>query len=284
MTIPSVPEPLSLSYRQPVLATATGATFTSTSTGSSGGWFTTTRSGSSEQRRDFVEIFSNVEAPIREDIRDYSARTSVPRGVTTVLPWNLTFDVQGRPTNHLVINTANAMERLPRRHGSRARARNGKENWKHSPLLTEDQTKSRRLLLSPTFEIAVRDDGNPATNYDTSLPDYRLAVRNEDRYPERYSIDISGSLHGRSGNVPLRRSHGGRNLHRRYLRTQQLRVRERYRNGMAVHSHERNIKGQHPRRRVHVVRMVEERANRDHFRMLTLQCSTTQQTMAGRTR
>ena len=90
----------SLSYGQPVLATATGATFTSTSTGSSGGWFKTTRSGSSEQRRDFVEIFSNVEAPTREDIRDYSTRSGVQ--------WGLTFDTQGRPENHLDITTSNA--------------------------------------------------------------------------------------------------------------------------------------------------------------------------------
>ena len=69
-TVPSAPA--TLSYNEPVLATANGATFTSTSTGSSEGWFTTTRSGSGEQRRDFVEIFSNVERPIREDFRDHS--------------------------------------------------------------------------------------------------------------------------------------------------------------------------------------------------------------------
>ena len=129
-TVPSVPA--NLSHNEPVLAIATGATFTSTSTGSSGGWFKTTRSGSGEQRRDFVEIFSNVEAPFREDIRDYSARTTVPRGVTTTLPWGLTFDEQGRPTNHLAITTANAgtiaaSSRFPRR------AHTGKVNWKRSP-------------------------------------------------------------------------------------------------------------------------------------------------------
>ena len=106
-TVPGVPA--NLSYNEPVLATATGATFTSTSTGSSAGWFTTTRSGSSEQRRDRVEIFSNVEAPFREDIRDYSARTTVPRGVATELPWTgVTYDAQGRPTGHINIDTANA--------------------------------------------------------------------------------------------------------------------------------------------------------------------------------
>ena len=47
--VPAVPS--FLMHGEPVLATATGATFTSTSTGSSGGWFTTTRSGSSEQRK-----------------------------------------------------------------------------------------------------------------------------------------------------------------------------------------------------------------------------------------
>lgn len=88
-TVPAVPTAGSpavdaLFYNEPVLATAPGATFTSTSTGSSAGWFTTTRSGSSEQRKDFVEIFSNVEAPFREDFRDHPLGTP------------LTYDTNGR--------------------------------------------------------------------------------------------------------------------------------------------------------------------------------------------
>ena len=207
-TVPSVPS--FLSYGEPVLATATGATFTSTNTGSSEGWFTTTRSGSGEQRRDFVEIFSNVEIPIREDIRDYSARTLVPRGVTTLLPWNLTFDEQGRPTNHLDITTANAgtiatSSRFPRPSTQRQGEIETFTVTDQGPSETQKQD-ARDAKAERDADIAVLradnidDSEQDLTPYDTSQPDYRLAVRNTVRYPERYSIDISGSLQGAPGN------------------------------------------------------------------------------------
>ena len=186
-----------LSYNEPVLATATGATFTSTSTGSSAGWFTTTRSGSSEQRRDHVEIFSNVEAPTREDIRDYSARTSAPRGVTTALPWTgVTYDAQGRPSGHIDITDALAgkiaeSSQFPRPSTQR-------QGEKKTFTVTDrgpNQDEKDAAVLA--YETA-RDDGDPATNYDTSLPDYRLPVRS-DRYPERYSTEFSGTLQGAPG-------------------------------------------------------------------------------------
>ena len=201
-TVPLVPS--SLSYNQPVLATATGATFTSTSTGSSGGWFKTTRSGSGEQRRDFVEIFSNVEIPIREDIRDYSARDSVPRGVTTLLPWNLTFDEQGRPTNHLDITTANAgtiatSSRFPRPSTQR-------QGEKETFTVTDrgpTQAQKNEANTRKTEVDGLNSDTDPANDVvfadDPLYDDYRLPVRT-DRYPERYSIDISGSLQGAPGN------------------------------------------------------------------------------------
>ena len=205
-TVPSAP--VTLSYNEPVLATATGATFTSTSTGSSGGWFTTTRSGSGEQRRDFVEIFSNVEIPIREDIRDYSARASVPRGVTTLLPWNLTFDEQGRPTNHLDITTANAgtiatSSRFPRPSTQRQGEIETFTVTDQGPSETEKQA-ARDAKAARDADIAllradnIDDSEQDLTPYDTSQADYRLAVRNM-RYPERYSIDISGMLQGAPG-------------------------------------------------------------------------------------
>ena len=197
-TVPSVPS--SLSYNQPVLATATGATFTSTSTGSSGGWFKTTRSGSGEQRRDFVEIFSNVEAPFREDIRDYSARTEIE--------WGLTFDAQGRPTNHLDITTANAgtiaaSSRFPRPSTQRQGEIEMFTVTDRGPSEAQKQA-ARDAKTARDEEIAtlradnIDDSTQDLTPYDTSQPDYRLAVRT-DRYPERYSIDISGMLQGAPG-------------------------------------------------------------------------------------
>ena len=203
-TVPSVPS--SLSYNQPVLATATGATFTSTSAGSSGGWFKTTRSGSGEQRRDFVEIFSNVENPIREDIRVYSARTAVPSGVTTELPWGLTFDEQGRPANHLDITTANAgtiatSSRFPRP----STQRQGESKTFTVTDKGPNQTEKDLAIAEKARIDGVNSDANPDNNevFDSSnthYDNYGLAVRNTVRYPERYSIDISGSLQGAPGN------------------------------------------------------------------------------------
>ena len=207
-TIPSVPS--FLSYGEPVLATATGATFTSTNTGSSEGWFTTTRSGSGEQRRDFVEIFSNVEIPIREDIRDYSAREAdeVPTGVTTQLPWGLTFDEQGRPTNHLDITTGNAgtiatSSRFPRPSTQRQGELETFTVTDQGPSETQKQAArdakaARDTVIAELRADNIDDSTQDLTPYDTSQPDYRLAVRT-DRYPERYSIDISGMLQGAPG-------------------------------------------------------------------------------------
>ena len=200
-TVPSVPA--TLSYNEPVLATATGATFTSTSTGSSGGWFKTTRSGSSEQRRDRVEIFSNVERPLLEDIRDYSARTTAPRGVTTTLPWGLTFDAQGKPTNHLNITTDNAGSIAAS--SSFPRPSTQRQGEKKTFTVTDrgpNQTEKDAAIAEKKRIDGVNndnDDNNNETPYDTSNPDYRLAVRNTARYPERYSVDISGTLQGASG-------------------------------------------------------------------------------------
>lgn len=44
----------------------------------------------------------------------------------------------------------------------------------------------------------IDDSTQDLTPYDTSQPDYRLSVRNE-RYPERYSTDFSGTLQGAPG-------------------------------------------------------------------------------------
>ena len=48
---------------------------------------------------------------------------------------------------------------------------------------------------------ALNSDADPANNEvfdasNTHYENYRLAVRNTDRYPERYSVDISGTLQG----------------------------------------------------------------------------------------
>lgn len=180
-TVPRVPE--TLTYNEPVLATATGATFTSTSTGSSGGWFRTTRSGSGEQRRDLVEIFSNVEAPFREDIRDYSARTTIPRGVSTTLPWNLTFDEQGRPTNNLAITTANA--------GSIAAS----SRFPRPSTQRQGEVETFTVADRGEFDADKRSDPTYTDDDGATNPTYRSFTR----YPERYSVDISGTLQGAPG-------------------------------------------------------------------------------------
>ena len=201
---PSVPA--ILSYNKPVLATAdAGATFTSTSTGSSGGWFKTTRSGSSEQRRDFVEVFSNVEAPLREDIRDYSARTTVPRGVTTELPWGLTFDAQGKPTNHLNITTGNAGSIAAS--SSFPRPSTQRQGEKKTFTVTDrgpNQTEKTAAIAEKKRIDDLNKDGDPNNDEvwdktNTHYVNYQLAVRSTTRYPERYSTDVSGTLQGASG-------------------------------------------------------------------------------------
>ena len=77
-------------HRQP--ATVPSPTFTNTSTGTLGGWFKTMLSGRAQNRIDTAEVYSNVEAPSREDIRDHSLGST------------LTFD-GNRPTNHIDVTT-----------------------------------------------------------------------------------------------------------------------------------------------------------------------------------
>ena len=237
----------SLSYREPALVTVEDASFTSTSPGSSGDWFKTTRSGSSAQRKDFAEVFSNVEAPTREDIRDH------PLGSV------LTYDANGRINNHIDITTDHGMLAASSRFPRPSTQRQGE--LETFAVTDRGPSQDEKDTATTAYENQ-RDDGNPATNYDTSLPDYRLPVRNMDRYPERYSIDISGTLQGAPGTFRCAGDTPGGNLHRRYLRTQRLRLRADQR-GMAVHSDKRNIEGHHSRRGIHVVWVVDERAVRD---------------------
>ena len=186
--MPDTPSVRTLSYGQPVLATATGATFTSTITGSSRGWFKTTRSGSSQQRRDFVEIFSNAEAPTREDFEDHA------------LGLNLDYDANGRVlglNNHIDISTPDhgtiaASPRFPLPSTKR-------QGELETFTVTDRGPSQDEKDTATTAYENQRDDGDPTTNYDTSDPDYRLPVRNMDRYPERYSVDISGTLQGAPG-------------------------------------------------------------------------------------
>ena len=180
-----------LTYRQPALVTVTGANFTSTSTGSSGGWATTTRTGSSEQRRDFAEIYSNVEAPFREDIRDHSLGTG------------LTPNEQGRylgTDNHINITTnahgaIAASSRFPRP----STQRQGELETFTVTDRGPDQTEKDAAIAAKAAADQARQSDPTQPAYDTSLPDYRLPVRNGERYPERYSVDISGTLMGAPG-------------------------------------------------------------------------------------
>ena len=192
-TTPSVPS--SLSHGEPVLATVTGATFTSTSTGSSGGWFKTTRSGSSQQRKDFVEIFSNVEAPTREDFRDH------PLGST------LTYDANGRVLgsgNHILISTDThgmiaASPRFPRPSTQRQGELETFTVTDRGPSPTEKEAANTRKMDVDVLNSDNDPDNDVVFANEPLYDDYRLPVRNMDRYPERYSIDISGTLQGAPG-------------------------------------------------------------------------------------
>ena len=178
-----------LSYQKPALVTVPDAQFTSTGTGSSRGWFKTTRSGSSQQRRDFAEIFSNVEAPAREDFRDHALGAS--------LTYNERGIVRGQD-NHINITTdlhgmLAASSRFPR---PSTRPQGEKETFTVTDRgPTQDQKNAARAA-----KTAIDMLNNDADPYDTSLPDYRLRVREMELYPERYSVDIDGTLQGAPGN------------------------------------------------------------------------------------
>ena len=170
--VPTVTGPLS--YNEPVLATAPGATFTSTSTGSSGGWFKTTRSGISEQRKDFVEIFSNVEAPFREDFRDHS------------LGSGLTYNDSGRPippTQHIDITTGT--------HGTIAAS----SRFPRPSTQRQGELETFTVVDRGQFDADRRGDADYTEDDGATNPTYRSFTR----YPERYSVDISGALMGALG-------------------------------------------------------------------------------------
>ena len=123
--------------------------------------------------------------------------------MTTVLPWNLTFDAQGSPTNHLDITTANAgsiaaSSKFPNPSTQRQGEKKTFTVTDRGPNQTE---KDAAIAAKKNADTLNNDDdpNNDVDPYDTNLPDYRLAVRNTTLYPERYSIDISGSLQGASG-------------------------------------------------------------------------------------
>ena len=184
-----------LSYGEAAPVTATGATFTSTNTGSSAGWFRTTRSGSSEQRRDFAEIFSNVEAPFREDFRDHSLGST------------LTYDTNGRvlgADNHINITTPDhgmiaASTRFPRPSTHRQGEIETFTVTDRGPNAAEKQAARDRKDAVDALNSDTDPNNDVVFANDPLYDDYRLAERNTDRYPERYSVDISGTLMGAPG-------------------------------------------------------------------------------------
>ena len=197
VTVPTaitIPVP-GLLYREPALVTVTGAQFTSTTTGSSSGWFKTTRSGSSEQRRDFAEIFSNVEAPAREDFRDHD------------LGSGLTYDANGRvlgTDNHIDITTAHGRLAASSRFPRPSTQRQGELETFTVTDRGPDQTQKTDAIAEKMRIDVLNSDADLTNNvvFDATnahYDNYRLAVRNTERYPERYSIDISGTLYGAPG-------------------------------------------------------------------------------------
>ena len=129
-----------------------------------------------------------MEAPFREDFRDHS------------LGLELTYDTNGR-----VLGTDNHIDIMTDDHGtiaasSRFPRPSTQRQGELETFTATDKGPNQTEKDAAVAEFGrLRDDGDPTTNYDTSLPDYRLAVRNMDRYPERYSVDISGTLMGAPG-------------------------------------------------------------------------------------
>ena len=175
--------PSSLRYRESVLVTVPGATFTNTSTGSLRGWFMTSRSGRGQNRIDTAEVYSNVEASARENFRDHS------------LGSGLTYDASGITYGHILITDKDhgsiaASNRFPRSGTQRQGERETFPVSDRGPTKEQnDAAKQAKMMADAAGEV-----------YDTNNPDYRLPVRVVAHYPERYSVDVPGTLMGASGN------------------------------------------------------------------------------------
>ena len=138
-----------------------------TRTGSLMGWSKTEFSGRDGTNSDMAEIFSNIERPNPTDFKDH------PFGSDTI------FDDDDR-TNY---GTDGGLTLVTATHGSLVRS----GSFPRTSGPAEDYT------------LVDRGPDDDTNINDMAHEDYRLRPRDQDRHPDRWSIELSGTLQGASG-------------------------------------------------------------------------------------
>ena len=182
-------------HRQPATVTSptvTSPTFTNTSTGTLGGWFKTILSGRAQNRVDTAEVYSNVEAPTREDIRDHSLGST------------LTFDENGRPTDHIDVTEAHgpiaASSRFPRASTQSSGEVETFTVTDRGLHRTQDEKDMAVMTAQDTATTQCATAGDACDMARAALAEARSERVRGARYPERYSVDVPGTLMGAPGN------------------------------------------------------------------------------------
>ena len=163
---------------------------TSASGSPAGQWYRTTATGRRPTENDRIEVYSNVEAPkpIPFKDSDYNDGDSVVDAQGDVVGW---FDVVavGGPLRDDAAS------------GSFDRASDTPKSFdlvdRGPDMMEKDAALAEKMRIDDLNRDEFED--NDVDPYNTRDPDYRLRVRDEDRYPERYSVDIRGTLGGASG-------------------------------------------------------------------------------------
>ena len=165
---------------------------TSASGSQAGQWYRTTATGRRPTANDWIEVYSNVEAPEPIPFKDseYNEDDLVVDAQGDVVGW---FDVVSVSNGGPLRDDAAS--------GSFDRASDTPKSFDlvdRGPTQMEwDDARAAKKIID---DINSDDnDINDEPPYDTSNPDYRLRVRDLDRYPERYSVDRRGTLGGASG-------------------------------------------------------------------------------------
>ena len=169
-----------------------------TTTGSSGGWSTTTHTATREATRHTIEIYDNVEAPTRSAFRTSALNTEDvgPTGTTTVVDgtgdvigWVEIMNASGGDDNHSRIAAAGS---FPREIG----------NPKPFSLVDRGLTQSDYSGLGLAADGSATDsDLDTAGITRQQYNQYRAdrGFRDTDDFPQRYAYTTSGQLQGASG-------------------------------------------------------------------------------------
>ena len=188
-------------FGTPVPVTTPIPPFT-TSTSRSGSWGITSHTANREPERHTIEIYTDVEAPTREAFRTSPLNTEDvgPSGTTTVIDgtnmvvgWVEIMNASGGDDNHSRIAASGS---FPREIG----------NPVPFSLVDRgpDQTEKDAANTEKARIDALNSDADPNNNevFDSSnthYDNYRLPVRNMDRFPQRYAYTTSGTLQGAGG-------------------------------------------------------------------------------------